>query len=102
MTAERPARSLPAWIGALGWLTILAAGIVVFAAGLPTQNDLGESAGGSPALVTLGIVVVFGDLVALRGFLVVQPNHARVVVLLGRYRGTLRTPGFRFINPLAR
>ncbi len=103
MTAERSARSLPGWVGAVGLqLAILAAGIAVFTAGLPTQNDLGESVGGRPALVILGVVLVLGDLLALRGFLVVQPNQARVVILLGRYRGTLRTAGFHFINPLAK
>jgi regulator of protease activity HflC (stomatin/prohibitin superfamily) len=39
-------------------------------------------------------------LVALNGFLVVQPNQAKVAVFLGRYMGTVRRSGFHWVNPL--
>jgi len=102
MTTERPARRLPGLVGVVGWFAILVAGIAMIGAGVPTQNDVGQSVGGSPALVTLGAFLLVADLVALRGFVIVQPNQARVVVLLGRYRGTLRTAGIHFINPFAK
>jgi regulator of protease activity HflC (stomatin/prohibitin superfamily) len=35
------------------------------------------------------------------GFLVVQPNEARVLVLFGRYIGSVRDSGFWWANPLA-
>lgn len=35
------------------------------------------------------------------GFLVVQPNEARVLVLFGKYIGSVRTDGFWWANPLA-
>jgi regulator of protease activity HflC (stomatin/prohibitin superfamily) len=35
----------------------------------------------------------------LGGFFVVTPNHSRVLVLFGRYRGTVREPGFYWTNP---
>ena len=38
-------------------------------------------------------------LVCLCGFFVVTPNHSRVLVLFGRYRGTVREPGFYWTNP---
>jgi regulator of protease activity HflC (stomatin/prohibitin superfamily) len=47
----------------------------------------------SVAIVALGIG--FG------GFTVVNPNEARVVQFVGSYIGTLRTPGFWWLNPLA-
>jgi len=39
-------------------------------------------------------------LVSLNGFLVVQPNQAKVAVFLGRYMGTVRRSGFHWVNPL--
>jgi len=33
------------------------------------------------------------------GFFVVEPNMARVLVLFGRYRGTVRKPGYWWTNP---
>jgi regulator of protease activity HflC (stomatin/prohibitin superfamily) len=45
------------------------------------------------ALVSVACVVCLG------GFFVVTPNHSRVLVLFGRYRGTVREPGFYWTNP---
>jgi len=48
-----------------------------------------------------GIVVFFvADAFGWRGFTVVNPNTARVVLLFGRYHGTLKTDGLRWVNPL--
>lgn len=33
------------------------------------------------------------------GLTLVNPNHAKVVLLFGKYRGTIRDPGFYWINP---
>ena len=48
------------------------------------------------AAALLGLLL----LVALNGFLVVQPNQAKLAVLLGRYMGTVRRSGFHWVNPL--
>lgn len=40
-------------------------------------------------------------ILALRGLFVVNPNTAKVFVLLGKYRGTVRTSGFYWANPFA-
>jgi regulator of protease activity HflC (stomatin/prohibitin superfamily) len=45
------------------------------------------------ALTTLVIVV------CLIGFFIITPNHSRVLVLFGRYRGTVRKEGFYWTNP---
>jgi regulator of protease activity HflC (stomatin/prohibitin superfamily) len=55
----------------------------------------------------LWLVIVGGLLVAtgtflLAGLFVNQPNQSRVVTLFGRYLGTVRQNGFRWVNPLAR
>jgi regulator of protease activity HflC (stomatin/prohibitin superfamily) len=35
------------------------------------------------------------------GFLIVQPNQARVLIFLGKYTGSVRQSGFNWTNPLA-
>ncbi len=39
------------------------------------------------------------DLVCLGGLFIVNPNMSRVLVLFGKYRGTVRAPGFYWTNP---
>ncbi len=47
------------------------------------------------ALVTTELVAFIG----LFGFLAVQPNDARVLLLFGQYQGTVRESGFFWVNP---
>jgi hypothetical protein len=54
------------------------------------------SRGGLAAAAFLALL----PLVALNGFVVVQPNQAKVAVFLGRYMGTVRRSGFHWVNPL--
>ena len=50
---------------------------------------------------SLPLIFFFGiGLLLLRGLVLVEPNQARVVLLFGKYKGTIREPGFYFINPL--
>jgi regulator of protease activity HflC (stomatin/prohibitin superfamily) len=56
--------------------------------------------GGQIALVVVPLVIFFFVWLTLwAGFFVVQPNVARVLVLFGRYRGTVRDNGFYWTNP---
>src|SRR5208283_6138684 len=45
---------------------------------------------------SLGLVVC---VILLKGFFTLQPNEARVLVLFGNYKGTVRTSGFHWGNP---
>ncbi len=47
-----------------------------------------------PALLALA-----GSVIMLFGFFTLQPNEARVLVLFGEYRGTVRVSGFHWGNP---
>ena len=52
-------------------------------------------------LLCIPLIPLFGlGLLLLRGLVLVEPNQSQVVLLFGTYRGTLRTPGFHWINPL--
>ncbi len=50
-------------------------------------------------LFTLSILLEIWGFIMLWGFFTLQPNEARVVVLFGSYRGTVRAPGFHWGNP---
>jgi regulator of protease activity HflC (stomatin/prohibitin superfamily) len=49
--------------------------------------------------LVLGIAVVPVAALLVRGFFSLQPNQARVLVLFGSYKGTVRTSGFHWANP---
>ena len=53
-------------------------------------------------LVVLGFLVVLIGSFLLAGLFVNQPNQSRVATLFGRYIGTVKENGFRWVNPLAR
>ena len=50
-------------------------------------------------LIVTAVVVTLVDLVCMFGFFIVTPNHSRVLILFGRYRGTIRQEGFYWTNP---
>jgi regulator of protease activity HflC (stomatin/prohibitin superfamily) len=50
-------------------------------------------------VLTGGILLFVATVVLLTGFFTLQPNEARVLVLFGEYRGTVRTSGFHWANP---
>lgn len=56
--------------------------------------------GVAPAVLkVLGVVGLLALLIALFGFFIVNPNTSRVLVLFGKYKGTVREDGFYFVNP---
>lgn len=52
------------------------------------------------ALLVVGILALcVGPLLMLMGFFTIQPNQARVLILFGDYKGTVRDEGFHWANP---
>jgi len=49
--------------------------------------------------IFFAIVVFVAFVVLFTGFFTLQPNEARVLVLFGAYKGTVRTSGFHWGNP---
>src|SRR5947209_8495843 len=50
-------------------------------------------------LFVLGLLLEPVAIILLRGFFTLQPNEARLLLLFGAYRGTVRQPGFHWGNP---
>ncbi len=61
----------------------------------------GVRAGGPPiwSLFVLAILIEIASIIMFPGFFTLQPNEARVLVLFGEYKGTVRDPGFHWGNP---
>ncbi len=55
----------------------------------------------SPAYIILLVLSIPAVILTLRGLFVVNPNDAKVFVLVGKYRGTVRRAGFHWANPFA-
>ncbi len=90
---ERDAVSMSGWLAlllGLGALLGSAYPIVLVAQTHPAQ----------PAPYVLGAIGLFiGGLILLSGCLVIGPNEARVLTFFGRYTGSVKTSGLRWVNP---
>lgn len=84
---KTPAPGLLSLIVFLGGLVIC---IILFIAGVANQN--GPLIG---VAVITGIILLF----MLSGIFIVNPNEAKVLVLFGKYAGTVREPGMYWANP---
>jgi regulator of protease activity HflC (stomatin/prohibitin superfamily) len=73
-----------------GWLMLT---VIVGLIALAAASFMGRV----PALgAPLAMLIVFLAI----GFLVLQPNESAVLTLFGKYKGTARTEGFWWVNPL--
>lgn len=53
-----------------------------------------------PARVVTGILLFLIAVVCWAGLMAVQPNQARVLTLFGKYKGSVKTDGLWWVNPL--
>lgn len=89
---ERQARDLNGWPVVGLALALIVVGVVLFIWGLSA---------GLGAMVVISIVLsVAGSILAV-GLTPVSPGRARVVQILGKYDGTIRMDGLRWVNPIS-
>lgn len=93
---EVAAHSIPGGLALLLGLAGVAAGsgVIVLGGVLADGNALGA------VLIVVGVVMLIGSVFGMVGLNMVAPGEARVVQLFGRYTGTIRTDGLRWVNPL--
>ncbi|MFE2016824.1 SPFH domain-containing protein [Streptomyces sp. NPDC059499] len=95
---ETTAHSIPGGVGLL--LTVLGVFVGVglaIAGGVLGAN--GHNGIGIPLFI-LGVLLVIASFFCMSGVKMVAPGEARVIQLFGRYVGTIRSDGLRWINPL--
>jgi len=85
-------RVINAWSG---WPMLILNLVVLLAA----AEILGRLAAPATPLQWLGILIALLGALMLGGYFTLQPNQARVLILFGAYRGTVRKPGFHWANP---
>ncbi|MFF5716646.1 SPFH domain-containing protein [Streptomyces buecherae] len=94
---EFPAHSVSGGLALLGGLLGLFGGIGALVGGIALAKD-GSPAAGGPLIIG-GPLLAVAAFLAMCGLNTVAPGEARVVQLFGRYRGTIRTDGLRWVNP---
>ncbi|HEY7863068.1 MAG TPA: SPFH domain-containing protein [Thermoanaerobaculia bacterium] len=72
-------------------------GFVLLAASVWSFLGLGRRPPMPTLLTALGLFIVSS--LVLAGLFIVNPNEAKVLVLFGKYAGTVRENGFRWANP---
>lgn len=91
MNAEKEIRPYSGWF----MLTLLTVGILAGTVGIV----LAARALALPLMTTLIVVVALAGF-CFAGLTVVNPNQAKVLTLFGVYKGTIKTAGFWWVNPL--
>ena len=87
----RPAKTLPGIVGVL--LALVGLGLIV-------GGGVGVTVAGPLAvLIPVGAILF---IIVLPGQYVVQPNQALVLIMFGRYRGTVAKAGWYVVNPFTR
>lgn len=88
-----------------GWTTLfLAIGLMVAAVALwifAINSAEADRTGGvpMPILLIAGVLMAAVAVFLFVGLFTLQPNEARVLILFGSYKGTVRTQGFHWANP---
>ncbi|WP_320783929.1 SPFH domain-containing protein [Streptomyces sp. CRN 30] len=83
-----------------GWALLLGLVGLLAGVGLVVAATAVSSTGAKAVMIIVGIVVAVLAFLAMCGLNMVAPGEARVVQLFGRYRGTIRQDGLRWVNPL--
>ncbi len=96
---EWPARTLPGLAMLVAGIVVEIVGIVLIWTGASGADQAGNASGGDVAAMVLGFVAILVGILLFLGLFVVQPNRARVLILFGRYVGTVRDDGWHWANP---
>lgn len=103
---EKTAQTASGWkalgmivLGFVLMTALFAASIVVLVHMEDTRGDVPFIPGGPMMMISIAGWVVCG--IACAGFRVLNPNEALVLTLFGKYYGTIKKPGFYYVNPFA-
>lgn len=88
---DRELKLISGWTAVTGVLLVLAVLILLIVLAITSQT---------PAFLWIIIPLALAWVFSLLGFIVNGPNMARVVLLFGEYKGTVKDVGFFYGNPL--
>lgn len=87
---EKILKPMSGYLALIICLLLFVAGIYLFINGVD-QNV---------TFVILGIICFVAFIFFMKGLMIIQPNHARVLNFFGKYVGSVKDNGLFFINPL--
>lgn len=90
VTHERTAEPMSGWFPLIAFLGGIPGSILLVIAGAMSEFI---------PVILLGIFAIPVCLVGLFGLMAIEPNGSRVLLLFGEYKGTVRKPGFYWVNP---
>jgi regulator of protease activity HflC (stomatin/prohibitin superfamily) len=80
-----------------GYMALLLSLVMLVVALVCFGNSFNEE---GVLLVLPGILLLVMCMIIWKGLMIVQPNHARILNLFGKYVGTIKDNGLFFVNPL--
>lgn len=83
-----------AWLAVIGFFV---GGLIMAITGSEAGDDAMTAVG--VVLLVLFVPGLIGAIIFTCGFHILQPNQALVFTLFGKYYGTLKEPGFFYVNP---
>jgi regulator of protease activity HflC (stomatin/prohibitin superfamily) len=99
--ARQPVTEEPAWF--LPGVRMLLLGIVVILVGVAAAVGASHLTGAARVvLILLTVLILLCGALTLAGLTPVSPGLARVIQLFGRYRGTIRDTGLKWVNPFTK
>lgn len=75
-------------------LVLLAGGIAAIAFGAGSPEEVNRR------MIGAGMAAILFSLIGMGGFMLLEPNEARVLMFFGNYRGNFCRAGFWWVNPL--
>lgn len=87
---EKTATKLNGFLALFLVIALFAIDIYLLATGIRLNN---------PEVLWFFIPLVIITLICLGGFMIVQPNESKVLILFGKYTGTVHNDGFWWVNP---
>lgn len=87
---EKSAKKLNGFIALFLLIALFAEDIYLLATGIRTED---------PSILWFFIPLVIISFICFGGFMIVQPNESKVLILFGTYTGTVRDSGFWWVNP---
>ncbi|HTM93352.1 MAG TPA: SPFH domain-containing protein [Flavisolibacter sp.] len=88
---EKIVKPISGLIGFLIILIVLAASVFFFLQ--IKENDV------NPWTIVAAVLLLITGLFLMKGLMIIQPNHSRVLNLFGKYVGSVKENGWFFVNP---
>jgi regulator of protease activity HflC (stomatin/prohibitin superfamily) len=92
MTREHEIKGLPGWSALFGLIAVIGVAIWLLYQGTSPADG---------RIIALAVAIIILASCCFAGLTVVNPNEAKVVTLFGVYKGTIKHPGFWWVNPLS-